>query len=137
MYSYSAFSNVLVLIHHQCTRTHTHTHPSSMYSYSYSYSSIINVLVLILIHHQCTRTCTHPSSMYSYLYSSIINVLVLLKMYSAPGLLLSNQQTCVCICRLYDFFTLDPGQIFLNCLFSAYCLKWELTNFQNFCRNPV
>ena len=24
MYSYSAFSNVLVLIHHQCTRTSTH-----------------------------------------------------------------------------------------------------------------
>ena len=53
MYSYSSIINVLVLIHHQCTRTH----PSSMYSYS----SIINVLVLI--HHRYTRTCTHE--MYS------------------------------------------------------------------------
>ena len=75
-FTYSSIINVLVLvlIHHQCTRTRTH--PSSMYSYSYS--SIINVLVLVLIHHQCTRTRTHPSSMYSYSYSSIINVLVLL-----------------------------------------------------------
>ena len=67
-YSYSSITNVLVLllIHHQCTRSPTHTSPM----YSFSYSSITNVLVLI--HHQCTRS--HPSPMYSF--SSITNVLV-------------------------------------------------------------
>ena len=55
-YSYSAITNVLVLSHHQCTRTRTQ--PSPMYSYS----AITNVLVLS--HHQCTRT--QPSPMYSY-----------------------------------------------------------------------
>ena len=65
MYSYSALSNVLILIlsFEQCT--HTHTQLWAMYSYS----AITNVLVLVLYMWTCTwpQVCIqHESNLLTY-----------------------------------------------------------------------